>query len=433
MTRKIKYLICAVSMILAIFIMVLFVLPKLDRDNRNTEIKKVFSTYTPVCTITMGEGGDMYYRYSFDPLETLSPVKFYVAGNDGEFILYDEMSNRILVYDGNDLRFRYEFDDSCKPSEVHCLEETYVVNCLNHAGNEYYKSVVLDKSGSFVETGKWYTGNRKEVATDAVALIDKIGSDEAVTFAGLIKIDEDGNYYIRESRTVSLEEGYAYYEYCISKYNSKGERIAYAIYNYSGKEGLRCDIDDYIQMDDEDNIYVINFFRDNIIINQVTLGQDDEDYRAKRCAAYIEMVNRYKLNEADFEEEPSVDWLEILDEQVSIESMPEFDGLTEGDRGYIMEINDGEIVMELIYYVKAYPYELGDIYVEYSQDRKAYKLAENVKVLAWALYGENRLGIMKVDDIIDYERLYRYGHKAEWIVYLNKNGEVEYILEPYMP
>lgn len=98
-----------------------------------------------------------------------------------------------------------------------------------------------------------------------------------------------------------------------------------------------------------------------------------------------------------------------------------------------MEINDGEIVMELIYYVKAYPYELGDIYVEYSQDRKAYKLAENVKVLAWALYGENRLGIMKVDDIIDYERLYRYGHKAEWIVYLNKNGEVEYILEPYMP
>lgn len=356
----------------------------------------------------------------------------YVVSPEGEFIILDPVSSQVLVYVGNDLKLKFPVNGERRPSEVHCTDEGYIVNYESDAAYSEIMSEAYDKNGKYVENGTWFTPADEESKNDTIAFLPGDEGQASGSYAELIKLDEKGNYYIRETRYMTLESSLKYFEFYISKYNAKGELTGYAIYDYSGMKEIGDSGDGLVRMDDKNNIYIMRYHREELIIYQVTLGRDDEAFCQDRIDAYIADSDRYKINEDDYEGEvKETKWIEILDKEVTLETQMDFKSMAEGGRGYIMEINDDEIVMEMVYRIKAYPYGPDDFYEEYTQERKTFRLAEDVKVWAWALYAEGQLGIMDVEDITDYER--SHGYKTQWVLYLNEAGEVECIFEPFNP
>lgn len=429
MKKGIKYCIILAAMILVICIMVFVVFPKLDKECKIVDEPKIYSAYEPVCTIPVGEGCDIYYDYQLYSGIDRGPAEFKL-GINGEFVILDPVSSQVLVYEENTLKLKFSINKEREPWAIHCTEDGYIINYVSDATYPHDMSEVYTRQGKLVETGDWYSPNKMEVSNELISFLKDESDFFDNTYMQLIKKDDYGNYYLYEKKTAMLEEvEQIYIERYISKYNSEGERISYAVYDYTGRDDSELGFIYNVCMDDDDNIYIMRCHRDNIVIYQVTLGKDDEVERDGRIEKYIQKANRYTIEKTEGEE-ATIQWVEVLEEYDYLEDREGFDKFIEGNRGYIMEVDEGEIAMELINEVKTYPYENNDAYFDYTYERKEFKLAEDVEV--WAFYEyANRYGIIDYKDILNYER--NRGYKVHWILYLNEAGEVKYIHEPYMP
>ena len=431
MSKGLKSIIGLAVMIVAVCIMVFFIFPALDNEDKpddNEELEKNYSKYTAISTIPMGEGCDMYYKYHEYPFYCEGPSQ-YIIGTDGEIIILDEVSNQMLVYDGDVLRFKHIFEESELIRELYNTEEGYIVNYYLDKGVYYDKETkVFDKNGNMTVRTGWYEPEEKEkTPADVVAILDTIEGGEDSVYASLIKKDDEGNYYISEMRIVEVEGATGFREYYISKYNSDGERVGYAIYDYSEVSNMKLiDMDKEIMMDENNNIYLIECRKDEIVVQLVELGQDDEELHRERLLAYIDGCRHYAtVGEVQGD---GVTWLDIKEEYEYLEA----EECSERIRGYIMEIKEDEIIVEEVYMVKTYPYGTSDYYWQYSYEPVSYKLADDVEV--WAYY-ENPIiyGIIGIEDLENYELTEGYGSKIEWVLYFNEDGEVQYIYQPYVP
>ena len=431
MSKGLKSIIGLAIMVVAVCIMVFFIFPAIDNEERpdgNAEPENNYSKYTVISTIPMGEGCDMYYKYREYPFYCEGPSQ-YIIGSDGEIIILDEVLHQVLVYDGDMLRFKHFFEENELIRGLYDTEEGYIVNY--YLDKEVYNNKemkVFDKNGNVTVRTGWYEPEEEEkTPADVVAILDTIESGEDSVYASLIKKDDEGNYYISERRIVEVEGATSFREYYISKYNSDGERVGYAIYDYSEVSDMKfIDMDKEIIMDENNNIYLIECRKEAIVVQLVELGQDDEKLHSERLSAYIDDCRHYAaVGEVQGD---GVTWLDIKEEHEYLDT----EGCSERIHGYIMEINEDEIIVEEVYMVETYPYGISDYYWQYSYEPVSYKLADDVEI--WAYYDNpNIYGTIGIEDLENFELTEGYGSKIEWMIFFNEDGEVQYIEQPYVP
>ena len=207
---------------------------------------------------------------------------FYVVDACDRLFVYSATGERLEVHDLPDGIWGCSISAiNVNDGEVSIQVEMEDMYCLTT--DESWELSV--DSQDVVVTGTTISDNVAKSAEVQVAIGDSIISiDNQNRYMSLIGTDNNENVYMLVVEYVEYA-GQTRFEVSVRKYSQRGDCVDYAIIDMEGWKVVPLD---YVCLDEDGNIYLMNCYEDNITISEVTLGNADE---SKLDIYMAEMMN----------------------------------------------------------------------------------------------------------------------------------------------